>query len=296
MAIKVLFSENQREIAVGGLYQWDFGQVLEIECAELGSEIMEVHFACNGMREAIVRVCQFNSGIGTVTIPDQCLEQANTITAWIYSISDTQGHTVKTITLSITARTRPSASREVPAEYIDKYAEALTAVNEAINNLENGTVTAAQATHAVSADSASTATNAASASYATSAHQATSATYANTSGRLSVSKDYPAYIIEVTDGSGHTDINFSEGLYAIAYESDNTIISGVGYIGKNSGSANCYSISLGKITLWYEEYASETTSSGSGAGVSLIYLDESSPIISNTGILAFFKIGGFANG
>ena len=46
MAIKVVFPANTSSITVAGLYQWDYGQTLEIECPEIGSEIVEVHFAC----------------------------------------------------------------------------------------------------------------------------------------------------------------------------------------------------------------------------------------------------------
>ena len=184
MAIKVNFTNGAPTATASGLYQWDYGQTLEIECAELGSEIMEVHFACRGMSEAIVRSCSFSNGVGTVTIPDQCLEQAEPITAWVYSISGTQGHTVKTITLPIIARTRPSVSRDVPMEYINLYGEALDEINEAINNLENGNITAANAKHANTANSANTATNAGSASYATSAGSATNSTNAEKANEL----------------------------------------------------------------------------------------------------------------
>ena len=101
MAIKVNFSNNSNSTTVSGLYQWDYGQGLEIECVELGSEIMEVHFAYRGMAEAIVRSCSFSNGVGTVTIPDGCLEQTNDVVAWVYSVGSTQGHTVKTINLPI---------------------------------------------------------------------------------------------------------------------------------------------------------------------------------------------------
>ena len=48
MAIKVVFPTGASSITVAGLYLWDYGQTLEIECPEIGSEIVEVHFACMG--------------------------------------------------------------------------------------------------------------------------------------------------------------------------------------------------------------------------------------------------------
>ena len=263
MAIKVYFSENQRDVTVGGLYQWDFGQVLEIECPELGSEIMEVHFASTGMNEAIVRSCSFAVGIGTVTIPDQCLEQASPITAWIYSVSGTQGHTVKTITLPITARTRPSTSREVPQEYLNLYGEALAEINEAVNKLENGEIIATQATHAVSADNATTATNAVSASYATSAGSAQSANNATYALRLSISEDSPIIDVEISEGTALISDDIGRGIYLAMLTLDHNgtcHYSGVGYIGADKGTSDDvavnYKIALGEVYVSLSRYKS----------------------------------------
>lgn len=209
MAIKVSFLTGANTATVSGLYQWDYGQILEIECSELGSEIVEVHFACANMSEAIVRTCAFTNGIGTVTIPDECLEQTNAVTAWVYKVDSTQGHTVKAITLPITARTRPSNTRSVPADYNDKYGQLIEEVNEAIDAIENGNVTAAKALSAVGADHANTATSAANATYATaagsanhatsadnatSAENATNANNANIASSLTVKETYIGYV------------------------------------------------------------------------------------------------------
>ena len=172
MAIKVSFLTGADTATVGGLFQWDYGQILEIECSELGSEIVEVHFACANMSEAIVRTCAFTNGLGTVMIPDECLEQTSTVTAWVYKVDGTQGHTIKVITLPIAARTRPSNTRSVPADYNDKYGQLIEEVNEAIDAIEKGNVTAANALSAKSSDHATTATSATTATHATSAGSA----------------------------------------------------------------------------------------------------------------------------
>lgn len=169
MSLKVTFPAGSNSETVRGLYQWDYGQVLEIESADIGSEIVEVHFACSNMSEAIVRSCAFSDGVGNVTIPDACLEQSTPVTAWIYQISGTQGHTSKTIILPITARTRPSVSRDIPIEVSDRYTELITEVNEAVEALENGSVTVAKATDATNANYAASAGNAATANFATTA-------------------------------------------------------------------------------------------------------------------------------
>lgn len=175
MAIKVVFPAGTASITVGGLFQWDYGQVLEIESAEIGSEIVEVHFACQSMSEAVVRPCTFANGVGTVAIPDQCLEQSSEITAWVFEITGTHGRTIKTITLRVTARKRPAKIPDVPVEYVNKYAELITEINEAVDALENGNVKAAKAANADNAAYATAAGNAESANYATSAGQATAA-------------------------------------------------------------------------------------------------------------------------
>ena len=179
MAIKVQFPVGEATITVRGLYQWDYGQVLEIECAEIGSEILEAHFACSNVSEAIVRTCTFSNGLGTVTIPDECLEQTGSLTVWLCRVDSSQRHTIKAVTLPLTARARPNNTRDVPADYVDKYGQLIEEVNEAINALENGDVTAAMAISAKSAENARTAASASSATYATSAGRADYATEAN---------------------------------------------------------------------------------------------------------------------
>lgn len=168
MSIKVTFDAGSYNKTVQGLYQWDYGRVLEIEDFELGSELIEVHFACSGMTEAIVRPCNFVNGVGTVTIPNQCLEQASEIIAWIYRINGTEGHTWKTITLPVTARTRPNAKRDIPAEVIERYTELISEVEEAVESLESGSITVASAKNAGSANFANTANIAEYASHDTS--------------------------------------------------------------------------------------------------------------------------------
>ena len=212
MAIKVTIPAEKEAVTVSGLFQWDYGQVLDIECTDIGSEIVEVHFACSNMSEAIVRPCSFSNGVGTVTIPDQCLEQTTPITAWIYKIAGSAGHTVKTITLPITARTRPSKVRdEIPQEFIDKYTELITEINEAVENLEYGNVTSQNAEIAQNAIYAATAGNAQSASYATSAGNAQSA---NTTQVAT----YSHSLVIPTDGNevnSETAKISSPGIYAI---------------------------------------------------------------------------------
>ena len=226
MALKASFPQGTDLITVNGLFQWDYGQELEIESSDIGSEIVEVHFASPNMIEAIVRSCSFSNGVGTVIIPDTCLEQSKTISAWVYQISGTQGHTTKTILLPITERTRPSLAPDIPAVVYDKYTELITSINEAVDALEKGNVTAAKAVDATNANYAASAGNAGTATYATSAGSATQAgsltspvaEYTNVSGiDISLTKG-KAYII-LAEGRSmmNTMLLFYSGADSICY-------------------------------------------------------------------------------
>ena len=303
MAIKVLFSPNQNTITVGGLYQWDYGRVLEIECAEFGSEIMEIHFACRGMEEAIVRPCTFSSGIGTVTIPDRCLEQTKDITAWIYKVESTQGHTVKTITLPVVSRTRPSKSQDVPTEYINQYAELIEEINEAVDALEEGNIIAAEATHAVSADNATTADSAANATHAT---YATRADRASGTDYVRVAIQAPNKTVDIvknhaTDNgqkdfeSGFYFVTFTIEGYESNYEFDyDTIYSGMGYIGANTGKRNTYYIPLGSLYLVYTQ--DEQFEFGKSATTYGVYSHKDDSSTERSGKLKFYHISSLIYG
>ncbi len=281
MAIKVVFPANASSITVAGLYQWDYGQALEIECPEIGSEIVEIHFACHSMTEAIVRPCTFANGIGTVIIPDRCLEQTSAITAWIYRVDGAQGHTIKTITLPLTSRTRPGKTRDIPAETVDKYGELIEQVNVAVEALEAGTITAANALNAKTAESATTAQNAVSASYATSAGSATTAGSAERASRVYV----PSYLsCEIKGGySLAPDKMNALDIYLVVYQ-DNTNGFNSGIFSRTAVTDGIYRCSVGLYDLHYLS---------SGAGIETINLTAESIESANiNGTLKFYKLGG----
>ena len=178
MAIKVLFPESTTSITLAPLYQWDYGQELEIEATSLPS-VIEVHFACKGMNEAIVHTCSSVNNIATVAIPDKCLEQSNDITAWVYEIGDTSGRTIYSITIPITARTRPARSESIPQSVQDTYTQLITAVNGLLDELTQGSVNVGYAVRAGVANSAVKATAADTATNANTAGNANSAIWAS---------------------------------------------------------------------------------------------------------------------
>lgn len=155
MNLKAIILPGQTEITVNGLHQWDYGRALEIQSADLPA-LLEVHFACPGMKEAVVRSCSGASGVATAAIPDVCLEQTAPITAWVYEVGETTGATIITITLPIIARTRPQTGATIPTATSDKYTEAVAAMNEAVASVTAGGV---KVNAAKSADKATLADN-----------------------------------------------------------------------------------------------------------------------------------------
>lgn len=221
MHIRALIPPGIDEIIVNGLHQWDYGRTLEIECAEFGTEVMEVHFACMGMIVAETRLCNFTNGIGAVTIPDKCLEQSTPITAWIYGLDTDKGRTIKTIRLPIIERTKPIRMHDVPTELVDRYNELAVAAEEAVEALLAGEVKAARATHADNADHADTANHAENATHATVATRAEQADYAPLGGSMSL-KLLTTITIEAGISTGSNEINTLVGQpYLVVYESNN---------------------------------------------------------------------------
>lgn len=178
MAIRVTLSSGITSAKTTSLFQWDYGQQLEIVSDDLPS-FVEVHFACKGMSEAVVVPCSMPDGTGVVTIPDSCLEQSTDITAWVYSVDGTQGNTVKTITIPIVSRIRPGRSETLPQGFSDQYTELISQINDAIGDLRDGTVIVKKAQTADLATKATSATNASFANDAQKAVDAQKATVAN---------------------------------------------------------------------------------------------------------------------
>jgi hypothetical protein len=138
MSIKAIFPAGVDAIRVHGLHQWDYGRQLEIYAEDMPA-MVEVHFACIDMKEAVVRACAVVNGVATATIPNSCLEQTAPICAWVYLIDGTKGKTVLTAVLHVTPRIKPASAPTIPDDVSDKYTELITGVNEQIGHLKNGT-------------------------------------------------------------------------------------------------------------------------------------------------------------
>lgn len=267
MAIKVNIPHGENTASISGLYQWDYGQELEIESTDLGNMIGEVHFACSSMSEAIVVPCNFTNNIAIVAIPNECLEQSSTITAWIYEISETQGRTRKTVTIHVTPRVRPSTSYDIPTEISDRYTELITKVNEAVDKLEHGQITVKKAETAKNADSATSAENASTATHALSAGTvemankamwsaeaawafvAQSADSATSSDKASLLDVDPLY--KNDDGVDKHQIS-STGIYAVVFKNDSVSL-GSSFIAVTDLTKDIYTPMFSQWQLVYDK-------------------------------------------
>jgi hypothetical protein len=139
MPIRAIFTEGVNELTVSGLHQWDYGQKLEIHGLALPT-LIEVHFACLEMEEAVVRIGTTTDGVTTVAIPDGCLEHDTPLRAWVYVVDTTSGKTERTIHLPIMARTKPQGADSRQPFEADEYAAAMEQINKTVDNWRDGIV------------------------------------------------------------------------------------------------------------------------------------------------------------
>lgn len=222
MSVKAVFEPGTDVTVTNRLHQWDYGQTLEIEAYDLPL-IHEVHFACPEMKDAIVRPCSTTNGIATVKIPDLCLEQASPITAWVFVIEGTEGMTRKTITIPVEQKTRPNPTGDVPVEIWNQYTELISEINEAVEGLANGNITAAKANSAGSAGTAGTAGYADRAGVAGSAGML-NLTFSEVNAESYTIGEYGLYLVELCSGTLTSPPEIS--WLHIAPENDESIVYG----------------------------------------------------------------------
>lgn len=100
------FKEKDEEIELEGLWQYDFGQKLQI--AGLGlPEIFEVHFFWQGLEKAKIVTGHTENEVSSVDIPNEALVQRRMITAYIYLSSAEEGETTNTVRMFVNKRPAP---------------------------------------------------------------------------------------------------------------------------------------------------------------------------------------------
>ncbi len=154
MAIIATIPAGVTSVAVAGLHQWDYGQELEVHADWLPA-MVEVHFACTGMREAAVRSCAVVQGVLKASIPDACLEQPTPVVAWVYEVGATSGRTLARVILQVEARIKPSAQPDIPTQKtVDLYQQAVEEMSKLLAEVEKGNVIVAYANKARVAEEA----------------------------------------------------------------------------------------------------------------------------------------------
>ena len=120
------------------VYQWDYGQILTFPDLSLPANY-EVHFA-RGMR-TIATILGNASG---VQVPDALLQRSGALTVYVYlHAGENDGETVYTICVPVIARAPVSDEQPDPVE-VDAISQAITALNQAKNGIEETVSSALQ--------------------------------------------------------------------------------------------------------------------------------------------------------
>ena len=131
-------NETYKEIR-GGLWQWDYGQVLRIQGLDLPTAT-EIHFSLRDKGgEAVTRVGTTKDGVTDAVIPDTMLENNGSavdyfIYAFIYLTDAASGQTEYKISMKVKSRPKPEAFDS--PEDAELFREAIAAVNEAADRAE----------------------------------------------------------------------------------------------------------------------------------------------------------------
>lgn len=103
--LKVEFKEDVYAVAYG-LTQYDFGQKMEIRGLQVQEPTIEVHFAQGG-NEALRQIGAVKDGTIFVDIPDVLLLSSDRIKAYVYRTTETEGETIRTISMPVKRREKP---------------------------------------------------------------------------------------------------------------------------------------------------------------------------------------------
>ena len=121
-----------REVTTSPLWQWDYGQILQITGLDL-PQAFEVHFS--NSRKSGETITQIGTN-GAVTIPDMYLTSGADIYAFIFLHDGlTDGETEYVIKIPVRERPEPSDIEPTP-EQQDVITEAIAALNQAVEQCE----------------------------------------------------------------------------------------------------------------------------------------------------------------
>lgn len=130
MSIKATFPAGVAALTVHGLHQWDYGQRLEVSCADL-TGAFEVHFSNVALKTAHKRACSVGA---SVAIPDVLLQQPYDILAWVCEVGEGRSRALHTLRIPITPRPKPEGLEEdIPAEEQTQFQEMMVAFNATVD-------------------------------------------------------------------------------------------------------------------------------------------------------------------
>lgn len=107
--INVEFTEDINDLVTENLYQWDTYQTLKISGINFDSITPRVHFANKKSKEAlVVKAILKSDGTAEVSIPNSLLTEKYDILAYIYTNTGLTYKTIKSITIPVISRLKPS--------------------------------------------------------------------------------------------------------------------------------------------------------------------------------------------
>lgn len=141
--ITATFETGATKTTASGLWQWDYGQELQIHGLTGLPAVTEVHFAQNGEAKTVLGATE--DDICTVGIPDAMLQSAFSVTAYIYlHTGEDDGETEYQIKLPVQARPQPETYDEEDPEVQQAYS-ALVAATELLNETTEQVIVDARA-------------------------------------------------------------------------------------------------------------------------------------------------------
>lgn len=122
--INVKFTDDINDLVTENLYQWDTYQTLKISGINFDSITPRVHFANKKSKEAlVVKAILKSDGTAEVSIPNSLLTEKYDILAYIYTNTGVTYKTIKSITIPVISRLKPS-------EYVQPTNEQIAEIEE----------------------------------------------------------------------------------------------------------------------------------------------------------------------
>ena len=135
MPILAQFTEGITEITVSGLYQWDYGQTIEIQYSSL-TDSFEVHFA--NRRSATAHIRMGSTANRIIPIPDALLEQPYDIIAWVYCVGNNEARTTRIIHIPVTPRTKPESDPSIDTTEQSQFQQMMAQFNQTVEYWKDG--------------------------------------------------------------------------------------------------------------------------------------------------------------